>query len=271
MSVVLVADIERIYTAFVFVALSVRVAFYWVTCRRGRIINHSTNSSVRMSRTMSFLAGQDVNLEQLWWILLDSLLWTVFGSRARSSPYMALFGQAGQARGDDLRSSGLGLHGIDVMLFFHSMRYLGEFLLTFPRGHMRQEVANRHEAQRREIAMVRAVGETLCVDPLFLALSVVTGGWDDNFTGLAMISALFSTLELLTELQYYATEAEGTTPTVPDAFGNDVEVDYSTSAFAAWNAVPNDVVVVDGGSGSRAHRPIEIDFPLEYSNAQCSE
>ena len=56
--------------------------------------------------------------------------------------------------------------------------------------------------------MVRAVGETLCVDPLFLALSVVTGGWDDNLTGFAMVSALFSILELVTELQYYVNEAE---------------------------------------------------------------
>ena len=62
--------------------------------------------------------------------------------------------------------------------------------------------------------MVRAVGETLCVDPLFLALSVVTGGWDENFTGLAMFSAVFSTLELVTEFQYYVAEAEAATPVV---------------------------------------------------------
>eukprot|EP00752_Nemacystus_decipiens_P001344 g1333.t1 len=52
------------------------------------------------------------------------------------------------------------------------------------------------------------VGETLWVDPLFLALSVVTGGWDDNIAGLTAFSALFSVLELVTELQYYVTEAE---------------------------------------------------------------
>ena len=110
------------------------------------------------------------------------------------------FGQAGESNMDALRDSGLGLHGIDVILFFHPMRYLGEFLLTFPKGHRRLDVADRKKAERREIAMVRAVGETLCVDPLFLALSVVTGGWDDNLTGFAMVSALFSMLELLTEL-----------------------------------------------------------------------
>lgn len=56
--------------------------------------------------------------------------------------------------------------------------------------------------------MVRAVGETLWVDPLFLALSAVTGGWDDNVMGLPVFSALFSALELVTELQYFVTEAE---------------------------------------------------------------
>lgn len=52
------------------------------------------------------------------------------------------------------------------------------------------------------------LGETLWVHPLFLALSVATGGWDDNVVGLTLLSALFSVLELVTELQYYVTEAD---------------------------------------------------------------
>ncbi len=80
--------------------------------------------------------------------------------------------------------------------------------MIFPRGHGRDEVTVRNTAHRRKISMVRAVGETLWVDPLFLALSVVTGGWDDSVTGLAAFSVLFSVLELVTELQYYVTEAE---------------------------------------------------------------
>lgn len=71
--------------------------------------------------------------------------------------------------------------------------------------------------------MVRAVGETLWVDPLFLALSAVAGGWDDNVTGLAVFSALFSLLELVTELQYYVTEAEDGN-SLSDAAVGDVEV-----------------------------------------------
>lgn len=55
--------------------------------------------------------------------------------------------------------------------------------------------------------MIRAVGETLVVDTLFLVFSVMSGGWDDNFAGVAGISALFSVLELLTELHYYVAEA----------------------------------------------------------------
>lgn len=166
----------------------------------------------------------------LQWIVLDSLLWTLLGSRARSSPFMKLFGQAGQATGDDLRDSGLGLHGIDVILFFHPMRYFGEVLLACPRGIRRPRVSNRHQATRREIAMVRAVGETLCVDPLFLALSVVTGDWDDHLTGLAMVSALFSILELVTELQYYVNEAEADTSVTPITSGNDSMAEMAVSS-----------------------------------------
>ena len=138
---------------------------------------------------------------------------------------MKLFGQAGQATGDDLRDSSLGLHGIDVILFFHPMRYFGEFLLACPRGIRRPRVSDRHQATRREIAMVRTVGETLCVDPLFLAISVVAGGWDDNLNGFVMFSALFSILELVTELQYYVSEAEVASTTS----GNDGEgVDHGS-------------------------------------------
>ena len=47
----------------------------------------------------------------------------------------------------------------------------------------------------------------MVVDSLFLALSVVSGGWDENLTGVVVFSAIFSILELVTELQYYVAEA----------------------------------------------------------------
>ena len=163
---------------------------------------------------------------------------------------MKLFGQSGLVTGDELRDVGLGLHGIDVILFFHPMRYFGEFLLACPRGIRRPRISDRHLATRREIAMVRAVGETLCVDPLFLALSVVTGGWDDNLTGLAMISALFSILELVTELQYYVNEAEVETSVVPTTSGNDIESGgHGSGDPMAGRAVVNDIESGDHGSG----------------------
>lgn len=60
---------------------------------------------------------------------------------------------------------------------------------------------------RRAGVMIRAVGETIVVDPLFFLLSVFTGGLDGGLTGFAGVSALFSVLELLTEMQYYAEES----------------------------------------------------------------
>lgn len=244
MCVLLVAEIERVYTALFAVALTIRIAFCCVTCC---FMEEDHNS-----RIMSFFAGQEVNLNEPWWLLLDSLLWTLLGSRARSSQFMAMYGLAGQAAGNDLKRSGLGLHGIDVMLFYHPMRYLGEFIMSFPRGHRREEVTDPSKAERRNVAMVRAVGETLCVDSLFLTLSVATGDSHDTFTGLAMISALFSILELVTELQYYVAEAEAAKTAVDEH--NDI---------VGETALFGDIEV---GDGKRDDHPsaqtIECVFPV---------
>ncbi|CAN0189920.1 unnamed protein product, partial [Ectocarpus sp. 4 AP-2014] len=178
LSVFVIADIERGYTAFFFVTLLLSLMLYVVTC-----------GCVDLSDVgMSFLAGQRVNLSKPWHLLLDSLLWALFGSRARSSPFIRTYGLAGDSSGQALQDAGLGLHAIDVIVFYHPFRYFGELVMSFPRGHRRDEVAMRNAAHRRKILMVRAVGETLWVDPLFLALSVVTGGWDENATGLVVLS-----------------------------------------------------------------------------------
>jgi len=230
--VFVIADIERAYTAFFFVTLLLSLVLFVVTCRWIDISNVG----------VSFLAGQRVNLSKPWHLLLDSLLWTLFGSRARSSPFMRTFGLAGDVPGQALQEAGLGLHAIDVILFYHPFRYFGEFVMSFPHGHRRDEVAMRNVAHRRKVSMVRAVGETLWVDPLFLALSVVTGEWDDNATGLVVLSALFSVLELVTELQYYVTEAE--------------------DANQLSNAMVGDVEVGVSGSENPNPRPIELPGPM---------
>lgn len=236
-----IADIERVYTAFFFIALNIWRA-------SDVIFNFAYERTIDGTRirayscTMSIFAGQLVDLQNTWWILVDSLLWTLFGSRARSSPFMGTYGLAGQATGRDLQKSGLGLHGIDVILFFHPMRYLGDFIMSFPRCHSRGYVTNHNELERRHKAIVRAVGETLCVDSLFLALSVVTGGWDDNGFGFAMLSSLFSVLELVTELQYYVTEAEKARLSIDE--GNQVGHDKSASAVRIQ--APNNIEEGDG-------------------------
>lgn len=62
--------------------------------------------------------------------------------------------------------------------------------------------------RRRGRVLVRAVGETLVVDGLFLALSATAGGgWDGSLTGIAGMSGLFSALQLLAGLRYYVREA----------------------------------------------------------------
>ena len=232
-----VADIERVYTALYFMALAVRVGLNWVS----RCFCWGDSESA----LMSFIGfGQRVDLNKPWWLMLDSLMWTLLGSRSRSSTFMGGFGMAGQSTGNDLRESGLGVHAIDVILFYHPFRYLGESIMNIPFGRRRGNVQRFGEAKRRDVSMVRAVGETVCVDPLFLALSVVSGGWDDNVTRLAVFSALFSVLELVTELQYYVSEAE-------------------TASLAAWQAlIDEDVEVGVSQGGLDGVRPIEISVPV---------
>lgn len=245
----IVADIERVYTAlFTLVIITAKAPYFLIVCLCGSIFAMIFNENV--GDFPSVLAGQDVDLDETQWLLLDSLLWTLFGSRARSSPFMGMYGLAGQATGSDLRRSGLGLHGIDVILYFHPMRYLGEFIMSFPRGHRREEVTTRDKAERKHTAMVRAVGETVCMDPLFLALSVVTGGWDDNISGFAMVSALFSMLELVTELQYYVTEAEASKKAI------------NRNVFTAGTAEVVDIEVGDGDKSYRGPRPVESSGPV---------
>lgn len=74
-----------------------------------------------------------------------------------------------------------------------------------PHGHQIPDASDRRS--RRATAMVKAVGETLVVDTLFLVLGLVTGSWDEPSL-VAISSSVFSILERVTELQYYLKKAE---------------------------------------------------------------
>ena len=133
----------------------------------------------------------------------DALLWVLVGSRSRCSPLWRVVGMSLDAKVDEADRAGVGFGAIDKWVARHPFSFLGKKIFG-------AEFALKGEdagVSRRAMVMIRAVGETLVVDTLFLALSVVSGGWDGNLTGVAGISALFSVLELLTELQYYVAEA----------------------------------------------------------------
>lgn len=231
------ADIDRVYTAFFSAAMTLRMIFHTALCRR----------CGGVSETLSFLAcGTRVELNRPWWVLLDSVLWTICGSRARSTTIMQMYGMAGESTMEQMRIDGLGVHAIDEIIFWHPFRFLGEFALTFPACPKTEQMARQGVAHRRTVVLTRAIGETLCVDILFLVLSVVAGSSEDNVTGVVTFSALFSVLELITELQYYVMEAEeargeGETATA----GNGARVDGAR-----------------GISSNFSSRPIEVPFPV---------
>ena len=135
--------------------------------------------------------------------LKDSLLWVVVGSRSRCSPLWRMVGMSLDAKVQEADRAGVAFGAIDKWVARHPFSFLGQRLF----GKDFALKGGSDSVSRRARVMIRAVGETLVVDTLFLALSVVSGGWDGNLTGVAGMSALFSVLELLTELQYYVAEA----------------------------------------------------------------
>ena len=139
----------------------------------------------------------------LRWPILDGFLWAVVGSRSKSSSLMTLCGMSGNTRTEVLEQSGFGLSLIDRIVHHHPYSMLGRALFSYPHGH---HLRGSDAATRRSWVMLRAVGETLVVDSLFLALSITSETWEDGVS-IGILSLIFSVLELLTELQYYAAEA----------------------------------------------------------------
>ena len=144
-----------------------------------------------------------VSRSALRWPILDGFMWVVVGSRSKSSSLMRLCGMAGNTPVDRLEQSGFGLSLIDRIVDHHPYSMLGRALFSYPHGH---HLPGSDEATRRSWVMVRAVGETLVVDSLFLALSLSSETWEDGVS-IGIFSLIFSVLELLTELQYYVSEA----------------------------------------------------------------
>lgn len=201
---VVIANADRVYV-FALVMLVALLYPFLVASPLSDGVDYS-GGILQWLRVMNNGQDLDPSVKSLKWLLLDGISWVVLGSRARSSDLMSSLGLAGEAPARVAEDAGLGLRAIDVLVHHHPFRHFGEVLFAYPYGHRipRQQFGG---ATRRAEVMVRAVGETLTVDPLFLALSIVTSGWDGDFTGVVGLSALSSLLELVTELQYYAASA----------------------------------------------------------------
>lgn len=139
----------------------------------------------------------------LRWPIVDAVMWAVVGARSKSSALMSLCGMAGRTRVDVIEESGLGLSLVDDIVYHHPYSYLGRFLFSFPHGH---HLPRNGNATRRSAVMLRAVGETLVVDSLFVIFSLSLENWQGVLSA-ASVSLTFSMLELVTDLQYYAMEA----------------------------------------------------------------
>lgn len=172
----------------------------------------------------------------LRWPVLDGFLWVVVGSRSKSSALMRLCGMAGNTPMEVLEQSGFGLTLIDRIVYHHPYSMLGRALFFYPYGH---HLPGSDAATRRSWVMLRAVGETLVVDSLFLALSLTSETWEDGVS-IGILSLIFSVLELLTELQYYAAEARADMVTGAEESSSEeaVGLDLSAEMSAANNRAP---------------------------------
>lgn len=204
------ADVERVLILLVTLLL----VLLWVPFA---LLGTDESRGERFEVALKCLNGcHDVKLETFWngtgfvvprsalrWPILDGFMWVVVGSRSKSSSLMRLCGMAGYTPVDRLEQSGFGLSLIDRIVDHHPYSLLGRALFSYPHGH---HLPGSDEATRRSWVMVRAVGETLVVDSLFLALSLSSETWEDGVS-IGIFSLIFSVLELLTELQYYVSEA----------------------------------------------------------------
>ena len=194
-----VADIERLWLLCTLCLTMALLPFLWCYDEAASYFLGRTASrffalvNCRDSAPQSTFRGR----------LKDAFLWVLVGSRSRCSPLWRVVGMSLDAKVDEADHAGVGFGAIDKWVARHPFSFLGKKLF----GSDFALKGGDDGVSRRARVMIRAVGETLVVDSLFLALSVVSGGWDGNLTGVAGISALFSVLELLTELQYYVAEA----------------------------------------------------------------
>lgn len=214
--------------------------------------------------------GQFHDIGNVKWLFLDAITWSILGSRSRSSAIMSRFGFAGEASAREMERAGLVLRGIDSFLRRHPYTYLGRLIFRCPHGHQAPAHA-RSEESRRAMAMVRAVGETLVVDTLFLALSVSEEGWNFDFSGVAGLSSLFSILELVTELQYYIVEAEkymvpgGVAPPEPQDGGGGTQLSLTQLVHRRRTRSP-----VRGGTVSAPNAMVrvrELDGPVTRASS----
>ncbi|CAN0315388.1 unnamed protein product [Ectocarpus sp. 6 AP-2014] len=104
--------------------------------------------------------------------LLDSALWVLVGSRSRCSPFWRMLGMSLDAKVEDEDHAGVGFGAIDKWVAEQPFCWLGRVL--FGSGFVLK--GESEGVSRRAMVMIRAVGETLAVDSLFLALSVKSGG-----------------------------------------------------------------------------------------------
>lgn len=204
----------------------------------------------------------------LRWPVLDGLLWFLVGSRSRSSSLMRLFGMEGNTSVGALERSGFGLSLIDRIINGHPFSMIGSALFFYPHGH---HLPRFGVATRRSWVMLRAVGETLVVDSLFLSLSLSFVTWEAGVST-GILSLIFSVLELLTELQYYAAEARA--DMVTDAEERMARGTVAGNSREAVNHAPPDLDVLYPGlegyfadTSAHSQAPAQASRPLVGSSA----
>lgn len=206
------ADVDRVYALVYLIVLVITLMLSLpLTCMRGMQCSSSFWSEFKevveedfhlMWKPADFLSGgQRHTSENIPRLFLDAACWIIRGPRSLYA-YPELGGED-PMEGAYLAGSRLRI--IDRFLEYHLYTLVGHCIFLCP--NCLWVPRSRKERSRRAMVMVKAVGETLVVDPLFLALGIRTTDWNDPSLA-ALFSSIFSVAELLTELQHYINETE---------------------------------------------------------------
>lgn len=176
-----------------------------------------TISCILSAPLVFFSFGDSTDWPKSLRLLVDAASWAVLGARPQASRLITpRWNSTGDGDEDPLSRPVASLGVISTLLRWNPMSWLGRPLVGCVERENPSAPGDRL-APRQRLAAFKAMGETLVVDSLFVALGFyaeASGGWDFGFPPPGAIAASVSILAAGTELARYrcSREVDGAEP-----------------------------------------------------------